>query len=155
MSRIESRLREMGYVLPDREWKGRILACRQEGNLLFCSGHGCRDLDGGLRYVGQVGKDLTVEQGKEAARNCALNTLAAAKAFLGDLDRIEAVVKVLGFVSSADGFGQQPEVMHGYTDLWAELLGEENGRHARSAIGTNSLPGNQAVEVECVLRVRV
>jgi enamine deaminase RidA (YjgF/YER057c/UK114 family) len=93
-----------------------------------------------------------VEQGYEAARRCGLNLLASLHAHLGTLDRVERIVKALGFVSSASDFFRQPEVMHGFSDLMVSVFGE-NGKHARSAIGTSVLPANQAVEIEMIVRV--
>lgn len=154
MSKIEERLAEIGLTVPVRDWRGaKFDYCYQDGSLLYLGGHSPADPDGQLRLVGKLGKDLSLEQGKEAARNCALNHLGSAKAFLGDLDRIEGVIKVLGLVNSADDFYQQPEVMHGYTDVWLHVLGDK-GRHTRSAIGVNTLPSNIAVEVECLLKIR-
>ena len=102
--------------------------------------------------TGKIGDDLTVEQGTQAAEYAGLRLLATLKHELGDLDKIKRVVKVVGFVNCVDGFSQQPAVINGASDLFGEILGER-GVHARSAVGTNALPLNVAVEVECVVEV--
>lgn len=154
MSKFEARLQELGITLPERDWQGgKLLSCRQEGNLLFCGGHGPTDPDGVMRLVGKVPRDLTIEQGYQAARNCAIITMAYVKSYLGDLDRIEGVVKVLGFINSTDDFQEPGKVLDGFSDLWLAVLGEK-GRHARSAIPVPSLANNISVEVECILKIR-
>lgn len=154
MSRLEATLADLGVVLPERNWRGgKLLSCRQEGDLLFCGGFGPTDPDGVMRLVGKLGKDLTTDQGYQAARNCAVVTLAYVKSYLGDLDRISGVVKVNGYVNSAPDFTEPGKVMDGYSDLWLSLLGE-TGRHARVSIPVVSLAGNISVEVDCVLKIR-
>ena len=106
--------------------------------------------------VGKVGKELTTEQGYDAAKLCALNILATLKAEIGDLDKIKQIVKIVGFVNCVDGFQMQPKVMNGASDLFASIFPPEvasRGKHARSAIGTNALPLNAAVEVEAVVEI--
>ena len=132
--------------------KKAILPLRQSGNLLFLSGHGCEGDDGIPMYIGRVGSDLTVEEGSLAARRCGERLLATIEDYLGTLDRIKSIVKVLGFVNSADTFYKQPAVMNGFSELMFEKLGER-GLHARSAIGTSVLPNNQAVEVEMIVEI--
>lgn len=132
--------------------KKAILPLRQSGNLLFLSGHGCEGDDGIPMYIGRVGSDLTVEEGRLAARRCGERLLATIEDYLGTLDRIKSIVKVLGFVNSANSFYQQPAVMNGFSELMFEKLGER-GLHARSAIGTSVLPNNQAVEVEMIVEI--
>jgi len=122
------------------------------GNLLYISGHGPLRADGTL-HTGIVGKDLTLEQGKDAARQVALAVLATVKANLGTLNKVKRLVKTLGWVASADTFTDQPKVMNGWSELMREVFGEEAGVGVRSAIGTNVLPGNIAVEVECLFEV--
>jgi len=154
MGDTERRIQEAGIKLAAKSVKpGRILALREEDGLVFLSGHGCELESGEPIHRGRVGSDLTVQQGYEAARQCGINLLASLKAHLGDLDRVERIVKVLGFVNSAPDFFRQPEVMHGLTDLMVTVFGE-SGRHARSAIGTSVLPNNQAVEIEMIVKVR-
>jgi enamine deaminase RidA (YjgF/YER057c/UK114 family) len=154
MSTINKLMKEKSIRLPKRNLKGKgLLPLRQEGDLVFMSGHGCEDENGEPIHRGKVGADLTVEQGYEAARQCGLQLLASLELHLGSLDRVKEIVKVLGFVSSSSDFYRQPEVMHGFSDLMVEIFGER-GKHARSAIGTNVLPDNQAVEIEMIVRIR-
>ena len=122
------------------------------GNLLYVSGHGPLRPDGTL-HTGIVGKDLTLEQGQDAARQVALAVLATVKANLGTLNKVKRLIKTLGWVASADDFVDQPKVMNGWSELMREVFGEEAGVGVRSAIGTNVLPGNIAVEVECLFEV--
>jgi enamine deaminase RidA (YjgF/YER057c/UK114 family) len=109
--------------------------------------------DGELVYVGKVGAELTEQEGRDCARLCALNALAAAKSVIGSLERIAQVVQLRGFVNSAPGFARQPEVINGASELMIALFGEA-GRHARAALGTSSLPRDIAVELEAVFEVR-
>ena len=121
------------------------------GNLLFVSGHG-PIRDGKATARGKVGKDLSVEQGYQVAREVGLSLLATVRANLGSLDKVRRVVKVLGMVNSADGFGDQPKVINGFSDLMVEVFGD-NGRHARSAVGMAELPSGIPVEIEMILEV--
>ena len=119
------------------------------GNLLFLSGHGPAP----NTPAGKVGKELTIEQGYQAARATGLNLLATAKAALGSLDKVKRVVKVLGMVNSAPGFADHPKVINGFSDLMVEVFGESIGKHARSAVGMAELPNNIPVEIEMILEV--
>lgn len=121
------------------------------GNLIFLAGKGPRKADG-TYITGKVGQDLTVEEGYEAARITALNQLAVLKAELGELSRVKHVVKVLGMVNCGPDFGNQPEVINGFSDLMVQVLGER-GKHARAAVGMGSLPRGIAVEVELIVEV--
>jgi enamine deaminase RidA (YjgF/YER057c/UK114 family) len=103
--------------------------------------------------TGKVGRDLTVEQGYQAAREVGLCLLATARAALGDLDRVRRIVKVLGMVNCADDFGDQPKVVNGFSDLMVEVFGEAIGKHARSAVGMAGLPMGIPVEIEMILEV--
>jgi enamine deaminase RidA (YjgF/YER057c/UK114 family) len=123
----------------------------RSGNLLFLSGHG-PVRDGRVVYQGKVGRELTIEQGQEAARLTGLNLLASARDALGSLDRVRRVVKVLGMVQCADDFADHPKVVNGFSDLMVEVFGDA-GRHARSAVGMGSLPFGIPVEVEMILEV--
>lgn len=109
-------------------------------------------VNGQLKYAGKVGRELTVDEGYDAARICALNCLAVAAEVAGDLDRIERVVKVTGYVNSAPGFTGQPAVINGASELLGEIFGPA-GTHARAAVGVNELPLNAAVEVEIVVKI--
>lgn len=153
MSEIEEKLRALGLAFRKERPRRRFVDAKQVGELVFLSGHGPEDEDGHLPWVGKVDREVSVEEGYRAARRVAVNCLGSLKEHLGDLERIEEVVKVLGFVNSTPDFHRQPEVMHGFTDLLLEVIGER-GRHARSAIGTNTLPNDQPVEVEMIVRVR-
>ncbi|MBK7562671.1 MAG: RidA family protein [Chitinophagaceae bacterium] len=121
------------------------------GNLLFLSGKGPAKPDGSY-ITGKVGKDLTPEQGYEAARLAAISHLSVLKTELGDLTKVKRIVKVLGMVNCTDDFKDQPKVINGYSDLMVEIFGEK-GKHARSAVGMNALPMGIAVEVEVIVEV--
>lgn len=141
-----------GYVLPAvNSPKGSYQLCARSGNLLFTAGHLPQPAEGAL-VVGKVGADLSAEEGAKAAEYCALSILATLKHELGDLDKIKRVVKVVGFVNCTDGFAAQPQVINGASDLLGRVLGDR-GTHARSAVGTNALPLNIAVEVEAIVEV--
>ncbi len=150
---IEARLKQLGLDLPEPPMPvGAYLPARRTGDLLFLSGTTCYTA-GGLLYTGRVGGELTLEQGYAASRQTMLNLLSVAKAELGDLDRVECVVKLNGYVNSTPDFDRQPEVINGASDLLVQLFGER-GRHARTSIGVNVLPNNIPVEIEMVLQVR-
>jgi enamine deaminase RidA (YjgF/YER057c/UK114 family) len=150
---IEARLDQLGLTLPELPTPvGAYLLARQSGDLLFLSGTTCY-VPGGLLYKGRLGAELNIEQGYAAARQTMLNLLGVAKSVLGDLDRVECVIKLNGYVNSTQDFDRQPEVINGASDLLVQLFGER-GRHARTSIGVNILPGNIPVEIEMVLQVR-
>ena len=154
MSTLEDKVKAMGFVVPPpfKFPNPNRTGCVVVGPIVFVSGHG-RDLTGsGVKSVGKVGRDLTVEEGYAAARAVALSILASLKQELGDLDRVKRIVKVLGMVNSAEGFGDQPKVINGFSDLMVEVFGE-NGRHARSAVGMAELPMGIPVEIEMILEV--
>jgi enamine deaminase RidA (YjgF/YER057c/UK114 family) len=152
MAEIELKLRKLGLELPELDAIGKIEPVKQVGKILFVSGHG-PEKNGEAVIHGRVGDEVSLEQAYEAARLCALNCLALVKRKIGDLDKVDEFIKVLGFVNSAPDFHDQPKVMNGFTDLLIEVFGER-GRHARSAIGTNNLPNNQPIEVEVILTVK-
>jgi len=148
------RLQSLNLILPPVPKPiGNYVAGVAVGNLLFMSGIGPRQPDG-KSVCGKVGGELTVQQGYDAARLVALNMLANIGSVLGSIDRIERVVKVLGMVNCPPDFNEMPKVINGFSDLFVELLGEERGRGARSAVGMVSLPNQIAVEVEMVLQIR-
>jgi enamine deaminase RidA (YjgF/YER057c/UK114 family) len=154
MTTPERRLAELGIELPPTPTPaGTYVPAVQVGNLLFLSGLGPRRADGTM-VQGKVGADLTIEQGREAARLVALNMLVNIRAALGSLDRVERVVKTLGMVNSAPDFDQHPKVIDGFADLFVEVFGPERGRGARSAVGMAALPNRIAVEVETIVQVR-
>lgn len=150
---VETRLKEKGVELPAAPAPAaNYVPFVVSGSLLFISGQVPVE-NGRLSFVGTLGKDFGIEQGKAAARLCAINILAQAKAALGgDLDRIKRCVRVGGFVRSSDDFTGQPEVVNGASDLMVEAFGEA-GKHARAAVGTNALPRGVAVEVEAVFEI--
>ena len=150
---IEARLESLGLVLPVApaalaNYVPTVIA----GDLLYVSGQISKAADGSLT-VGKVGAELTTEEGAAAAALCALNILAQAKTALGDLDRIEQVVKLTGFVNAVPSFSDHPKVVNGASNLMVEVLGDK-GRHTRAAVGCSGLPANAAVEVDAVIRFR-
>jgi len=148
---IAERLRELGIVLPAPfPPGGNYASCVVEDGMVYVSGHGPIDAETMVR--GKVGGDLSVEQGREAARMTALSILATLQAELGDLDRIAKIVRVLGMVNVAPGFDRTPVVIDGCSDLLVDVFGEA-GRHARSAVGLAELPFGIAVEVELTARL--
>lgn len=150
--RVEKRLRELGLQLPPVQKPiASYVPAVKVGAFVFSSGQGPL-VDGRPKYTGRLGEELTLEQGYEAARICALNCLAAINGEAGSLDYVDRVVKVLGFVSSAEGFTEQSRVLNGASDLLVKIFGDK-GRHARSAIGVNVLPVNIPVEVEMIVKL--
>ena len=149
---VERRLDRLGMELPPPAAPGaEYVPTKQVGNLLFLSGQG-PIRNGVPLVVGQVGGDVSLEEGIEAARMATLNALAAIKAATGSLDRVQEIVQVRGFVNSAPGFFLQPQVMNGCSELLVAVLGER-GRHVRCALGTSSLPHNIPVEIEMIVSI--
>jgi enamine deaminase RidA (YjgF/YER057c/UK114 family) len=149
----EARLKELGIVLPKVSTPvANYVPYRLAGNLLFLSGQGPRD-DNGNNLTGKVGAEVSVEEAYKRARRIGLGLLAATRQALGSLDRVEAVLKVLGMVNAVPDFKDHPKVINGCSDLFVEVLGEA-GRHARSAVGMGSLPNQISVEIEAVLAVK-
>jgi enamine deaminase RidA (YjgF/YER057c/UK114 family) len=149
----ETKLRELGITLPavGRPLANYVPAVRT-GNLVYLAGHGPAQ-PWGPTATGVLGKDLTVEQGYEAAKNVGINLLASLKGEIGALGRVRRIVKVLGMVNAVPGFTQQPEVINGFSDLMVSVFGEAKGKHARSAVGMGSLPRNISVEIEMIVEV--
>lgn len=153
MSMIEKKLEEMGLELPAAPKPvAAYIPAIQSGNMVFTSGQ-IPFLNGELKFKGKLGKEVSIEEGYEAAKLCALNCLSVIKAVIGDLDRIEQVVKVNGFVNSVPEFSDQPKVINGASELFGNLFGEA-GRHARAAVGSINLPMNATCEVEVIVRVK-
>ena len=151
---IEERLKELGITLPPAAGAlANYVPYVQEGPFIFISGQVPRGADNQLIHVGKVGQELTVEEGYQAARVCALSCLAQLRAALGSLDKVKRIVRVGGFVHCMDGFTQQPQVINGASDVIVEIFGDR-GRHARAAVGVNALPGGVATEVEMVAAVQ-
>ena len=150
---VEKKLAELGIVLhtaasPVANYVGFV----RTGNFLIVSGQLCLNAEGELVAKGKLGGNVSVEDGQKAARACAVNLLSQLKAALGDLDKVQRVVRLGGFINSAAGFIDGPKVMNGASDLMVEVLGDA-GRHARSTVGVSSLPLDPAVEVEAMFEV--
>lgn len=150
---VERKLQAMGFELPKPPVPAaNYIGYVRVGNLLFIGGNIGR-INGELKYQGKVGDTVTLEQAYEAARNCALNHLAIMKAALGDLDKVERIVKVLGYVNTAPGFTNMPKVINGESDLLVHLWGEK-GQHTRAAVGVASLSQNAPVETEVTVQIK-
>ena len=150
--RIEAKLRDLGINLPAPPAPvASYVPTVTSGNLVFVSGQ-ITSAPEGLQYVGVVGQDMKTEDGKAAARLCAVNVLAQVKAAVGDLDRVKRCVKLSVFINAAPDFTQHPEVANGASDLMVEVFGEA-GKHARAAVGAGSLPRGVAVEVEAIFEI--
>ncbi|XWN29557.1 MAG: RidA family protein [Devosia sp.] len=149
---VEDRLAEMGLSLPAASAPaGSYVPVVQTGSLLFVSGQLPMGA-GGLEHVGRCGENVSMEMAQDAARLCALNILAQVKVVVGDLEKINRIVKVNGFVNSTPDFGDHPKVINGASDLFAAALGDK-GKHARAAVGVANLPFGAAVEVEAVVEI--
>lgn len=153
-SNIEKRLGEIGVTLPPPGAPGgNYVPYVVVGDLVFMAGQVAREA-GKMKYVGKVGRDVTVEQGAAAARLCAVNLLSQLKAACGgDLDRVDRCVRLGGFVNSPPDFLEHPKVINGASDLMVEVFGER-GQHARTAVGVAALPMDSAVEVEAVFLLK-
>lgn len=153
MGRIDDRLAELSITLTDPPAPaGAYVPAIVDGHHVLTSGQ-LPLVDGALPVTGHVGAEVDPEQAKEMARLCAINALAAIRGAIGDLDRVEQVVKVVGFVSSAPDFTGQPGVVNGASELLGEVFGAA-GEHARSAVGVAALPLGTPVEVEVTVRTR-
>lgn len=151
---VAERLAAAGISLPAvPKPAANYVPARQHGQLVYASGQ-TPTVDGVLSMTGKLGADVTVEQGQQGTRICALNCLAAIAGVIGDLERVEAVLKLTGYVASAPGFGDQPMVVNGASLLLEEVLGPDVGQHARAAIGVAELPFGAPVEVDLVVAVR-
>jgi len=150
---IAARLAELGLELPDATAPvANFVGCVQSGHTLFVSGQ-ISSWNGELRYVGKVGRDISVTDAKAAARLCALNLIAQVQASLGDLERVRRVCMLQVFVNAAPEFRDHPLVANGASDLLVEVFGAAAGKHARFAVGAGSLPFNVAVEVAAILEI--
>ncbi|MDF9761811.1 MULTISPECIES: RidA family protein [Peribacillus] len=144
----EQVLEELGIMLDmPREAVGNYVSHVRVGNLIFTSGQGVDD------FHGKLGKELTEEEGYQAARQSMINLLRVLKAELGELSRVKKIVKILGMVNSAENFTGQPKVLNGASDLLVNVFGER-GRHARSAVGMAQLPNNTAIEIEMIVEIQ-
>jgi enamine deaminase RidA (YjgF/YER057c/UK114 family) len=154
MATPEVRIQELHLALPVppkpvAKYKTAVLV----GNVLYVSGHGPAKLSEKTPMAGKLGGDLNLEQGKESARAVGMNILATVRATLGSLDKVKRLVKTLGLVNCVADFKDQPLVINGFSELMAEVFGEDAGVGARSAVGTNALPANIPVEIECIFEV--
>ena len=151
--KIDARLKELGITLPEPPAPvASYVPTVVSGNLVFVSGQVTLSADG-LKYVGKVGADISLEDGKAAARLCAVNVIAQVKAACGgDLDRVKRCVRVGVFVNATPDFTQHPEVANGASDLFQDVFGDA-GKHARAAVGAGSLPRGVAAEVEAVFEI--
>lgn len=154
MSETGKRLEQLGISLPVRGRKGTgAVDAVLEGDLLYLSAHLPVDTDGNPVYTGKVGAEIDLETAYAAARLCGLNALATIKDYVGELDRVDYIVKILGLVNSAGDFSSQPAVINGFSDLMVEVLGRR-GQHARSAMGAFALPMNVPVSVDMIVKLR-
>lgn len=152
MTQVEAKLKALGLSLPTPPAPvANYVRCVTVGNLVFLSGHG-PTLDGAPAFQGKVGKERTVEEGYQSAQLTMLNCLASLKQEIGDLDRVTRIVKLLGMVNCTEDFGQHPQVINGGSDLLVQLYGDR-GRHARSAVGMQSLPNGITTEIEMIVEV--
>lgn len=150
---FEEKLMQMGIEIPEPvKPLAAYIPAMQVGNLVMTSGQ-VPISAGTVKYQGKVGKDLTEEEGREAAKLCAINCLSAIKSVIGSLDKIKRVLKLTVFISSAEGFTAQPKVANGASEFIGEIFGEA-GRHVRSAVGVSELPLNSAVEIEMIVEVQ-
>ena len=153
-SKPETRIQELHLTLPPApkpvaKYKPAVLV----GNILYVSGHGPAKINDKSPVAGKVGLDLNLDQGKEAARLVGLNILSTVRNTLGSLDKVKRLLKTLGMVNCPTDYKDQPQVINGFSELMAEVFGEDAGVGARSAVGMGSLPGNIPVEVECIFEV--
>ena len=153
-SKPETRIQELHITLPTppkpvAKYKTAVLV----GNMLYVSGHGPAKLSDKTPMAGRVGADLSTEQGKDSARAVGVNILATVRATLGSLDKVKRLVKTLGMVNCTPDYKDQPQVINGFSELLAEVFGEDAGVGARSAVGMGSLPSNIPVEIECIFEV--
>lgn len=155
MTKIEQSLKELGISLPDAPKPlGNFAPYLVDGNYLFISGQISVDLNGKI-LTGKLGATVTLEQGQEAARYCAIGILARAKAALGgDLDRIEKLLKLGAFVNATPDFSAHPKVVNGASDFMVQVMGPTMANHVRFAVGNASLPSNAAVEIEALFRIK-
>ena len=155
MVQTEAKLEELGLKLPPMPSAlASYIPCVRSGNMLHTAGHvAFRNFETKELYQGKVGKDYTVEEAADLAKLIGLELMATMKNEIGDLDKVKRIVKVVGFVNCPDDFGQQPEVINGCSNVMTAVFGVERGTHARSAVGTNSLPRQAPVEIELIAEV--
>ncbi len=150
---IENKLKQMGIEI--KEASSPVAAyvnCVRSGQLLFISGK-LPVKDGKILYKGKVGKNLSVEEAQKAAELCIIEILSVVKAEISDLDKIKKIVKITGYIQSADDFYEQHLVLNGASNLLLEIFGREKGTHSRAALGMNALPLNSAIEIDAVVEI--
>jgi enamine deaminase RidA (YjgF/YER057c/UK114 family) len=151
---VEQKLADLGLSLPTLPTsKGIYKRCLVTGNHLYVSGHISVNTDGSM-IKGKLGKDLSDDEGKNAARQCGLAILTSIKDHFGSLDRVKRVIKVLGMVNATPEYEKHPIVINGCSELFAQIWGEDNGIGVRSAVGMGSLPNNVAVEIEAIFEIK-
>ena len=151
--KLKNKIKEIGLILPEVPKPiAEYIPAKKMGNLVFTSGQGPIK-DGKFVYVGKVGGEVSIEEGYECAKMCALNCLAAIKSVIESLDEIDEVIKIKGYVNSTPDFYRQPEVVNGASELIVKIFGEK-GKHTRSALGTSVLPGNIPVELEMTVSIK-
>ncbi len=149
----EQRLKEIGIILPPAPPAlGTYVPCVRSGNLLFLSGQ-LPIREGKLLHTGRLGESVSISDAQEDARQAVMNALSNVKAFLGSLDRVSRCVKVNGYVASAPGFTDQPQVLNAASELLRDIFGEQ-GRHARAAVGVSELPLNSPIEIDFIFEIR-
>lgn len=150
----KSKLEKLGITLPNPpKAVGSYVTIKRTGNLIYTSGSGCFE-NGEIKYHGRLGKEISFEEGCDAARITVLNLLSQIEAEIGSLDNVKQIVKLLGFVNSSPDFFDQHKVLNAASDLLTEIF-EDDGKHARSAIGVNVLPMNIPVEIEMIVEIKM
>lgn len=150
---VEKKIAERGISLPSSPLPiANFVPCKRVGNLVFVSGQG-PIIEGTQLYTGKVGREVKPEDAYLAARACGINLLSQLKTFLGELDFVQEIIHVKGFVASADDFTGQPAVINGCSDLLVQVFGEAKGKHTRCALGVNVLPTDIPVEIEMIVAV--
>lgn len=150
---FEEKLKELGIEIPEAPKPlASYIPAAISGNLVFTAGQVPLE-NGKLNYTGLTGKDISIEDAQKAAKVCAINCLSVIKSAIGDLNRIERILKLTVFVASADGFVDQPKVANGASDFIVEVFGEK-GKHVRSAVGVSGLPINAPVEIEMIVEMK-
>jgi len=154
VSKIADRIKELGITLPESPSPvANYIPVVKTGNLIYLSGVGPADKPDGTSYTGKLGKDLSIDQGYDAARLTAVNLISRLNGFLDDLDQVKQIVKVLSMVNATPDFLDPPAVTNGCSDLLVEVFGDK-GRHARSAIGVATLPGGMPIEIELIAEIK-
>ena len=151
---VEQKIKDLGLVLPKAPLPGLFKPVLVSGNLLYVSGQGPNIDDAGTQILGKVGSDLTLEEGKAAARHTGLTMISVIKEYFGDLNKICRLVKTLGMVNCVPDFYSSPAVINGFSELMIEIFGDDHGKGVRSAVGMASLPSNIAVEIEAIFELK-